>query len=288
MNDYMLRATAASGSIRAFAVTAKDTCEKARVAHNMSPVATAAVGRTMMAALMMGYMMKNDTDTVSLHIEGSGPMKGINVTANTRGEVKGYAFDPTVDLPPKTNGKLDVGNALGIGVLTVIKDIGLKDPYVGQTELKTGEIAEDITYYFAVSEQVPSSVGLGVLVDKDYSVKQAGGFILQLMPDVEDSVIDKLEEKIKTIPPVTTMLEEGKSPEDILDMLLGDFDLEILDKKEVGFKCDCSEERVFKAVAGLSKSDIENLVADNEPLEIRCQYCNKIYNFSIDKLKELL
>ena len=288
MGDYMLRATAADGSIRAFAITSKDTVEKARLAHNLSPIATAALGRTMSAALMMGYMLKGDKDTVSIHIEGSGPMKGINVQADAKGCVKGYVFEPDVELPPNSQGKLDVGNAIGIGVLTVIKDMGLKDPYVGQTELKTGEIAEDLTYYFAVSEQVPSSVGLGVLVDVDCSVRQAGGFILQLMPDVSDEVIDKLEEKIKGIKSVTEMFEDNMTPEDIINELLGDFNVEILDKHDVEFKCDCSEERVLKAVAGLNKNDLQSLIDEGEPLEIRCQYCNKIYNFTIDRLKELL
>ena len=288
MGDYMLRATAADGSIRAFAITSKDTVEKARLAHNLSPIATAALGRTMSAALMMGYMLKGDKDTVSIHIEGSGPMKGINVQADAKGCVKGYVFEPDVELPPNSQGKLDVGNAIGIGVLTVIKDMGLKDPYVGQTELKTGEIAEDLTYYFAVSEQVPSSVGLGVLVDVDCSVRQAGGFILQLMPDVSDEVIDKLEEKIKGIKSVTEMFEDNMTPEDIINELLGDFNVEILDKHDVEFKCDCSEERVLKAVAGLNKNDLQSLIDEGEPLEIRCQYCNKVYNFSIDKLKELM
>ena len=288
MGDYMLRATAADGSIRAFAITSKDMVEKARLAHNLSPIATAALGRTMSAALMMGYMLKGDKDTVSIHIEGSGPMKGINVQADAKGCVKGYVFEPDVELPPNSQGKLDVGNAIGIGVLTVIKDMGLKDPYVGQTELKTGEIAEDLTYYFAVSEQVPSSVGLGVLVDVDCSVRQAGGFILQLMPDVSDEVIDKLEEKIKGIKSVTEMFEDNMTPEDIINELLGDFNVEILDKHDVEFKCDCSEERVLKAVAGLNKNDLQSLIDEGEPLEIRCQYCNKVYNFSIDKLKELM
>lgn len=288
MSDYMLRATAAEGSIRAFAITSKNTVEKARLAHNLSPIATAALGRTMSAALMMGYMLKGDKDTVSIHIEGSGPMKGINVQADAKGCVKGYVFEPDVELPPNSQGKLDVGNAIGIGVLTVIKDMGLKDPYVGQTELKTGEIAEDFTYYFAVSEQVPSSVGLGVLVDVDCSVRQAGGFILQLMPDVSDEVIDKLEEKIKGIKSVTEMFEDNMTPEDIINELLGDFGVEILDKHDVEFKCDCSEERVLKAVAGLNKNDLQSLIDEGEPLEIRCQYCNKVYNFSIDKLKELM
>ena len=193
-----------------------------------------------------------------------------------------------MDLPANALGKLDVGGAVGFGNLVVIKDLGLKDPYVGQTQLQTGEIAEDLTYYFATSEQVPSSVGLGVLVDRDCSVKQAGGFIIQLMPDVTDEVIDKLEKKISNVKSVTEMLEEGMSPEDILQELLGEFDLEILDKIETGFVCDCSEEKVSGAIASIDKKDLQSMIDDEEPIEVRCQFCNKRYQFDVEKLKEML
>ena len=199
MADYVVRATAAEGQIRAFAATTRDLTEAARQAHNTSPVATAALGRLMTAAVMMGYDMKGDADILTVKIQGDGPIGGLVVTADAHGGVKGYAFHPEVMLPPNDKGKLDVGGALGVGVLSVIKDIGLKDPYVGQTILVTGEIAEDLTYYYATSEQTPSSVALGVLMNKNNTVRQAGGFIIQLMPGASDAVIDALESRIKEI-----------------------------------------------------------------------------------------
>ncbi len=288
MNDYMIRATAGDGAIRAFAVTSKNMVEAARVAHDTAPVVTAALGRTLSAAAMMGSMMKGDKDVLTLHIQGTGPMRGLNVTADSHGNVKGYPFENQIDLPPNAMGKLDVGGGIGMGELVVIKDLGLKEPYVGQTQLQTGEIAEDLTYYFAVSEQVPSSVGLGVLVDRDCSVRQAGGFIIQLMPDVTDEVIEKLEQKISNVRSVTEMLEDGLTPEDILKELLGDFNLEILDKFDVGFVCDCTREKVSKAILSIDKKDMQSMIDDNEPIEVRCQFCNKKYRFEVEELKEML
>lgn len=287
MKDYMIRATAGNGAIRAFAVTSKNMVEAARVAHNTAPVVTAALGRTLTAAAMMGSMMKGDKDVLTLHIQGTGPMRGLNVTADSHGNVKGYPFENQVDLPANAMGKLDVGGAIGMGELVVIKDLGLKEPYVGQTQLQTGEIAEDLTYYFAVSEQVPSSVGLGVLVDRDCSVRQAGGFIIQLMPDVTDEMIEKLEQKISTVRSVTEMLEEGLTPEDILKELLQDFDLEILDTMETGFVCDCTREKVSRAILSIDKKDLQSMIDDEEPIEVRCQFCNKKYRFEVEELKEM-
>ena len=286
--DYMLRATAANGLIRAFAVTNKEMVETARVAHNTAPVVTAALGRTMAAGAMMGIMMKGDKDVLTIHIDGTGPMRGLNVTADSHGNVKGYPFNADVELPPNALGKLDVGGAVGMGQLVVIKDLGLKDPYVGQCQLQTGEIAEDITYYFAMSEQVPSSVGLGVLVDKDLSVRQAGGFIIQLMPDVTDEVIDALESRLTSLRTVTNMLDAGMSPEDILEEILGGLELEILEKIPVNFYCDCNKEKVSRAIASIDKKDIQSMIDDNEPIEVKCQFCNKAYGFSVDDLKEMI
>ena len=286
--DYMLRATAANGLIRAFAVTNKEMVETARVAHNTAPVVTAALGRTMAAGAMMGIMMKGDKDVLTIHIDGTGPMRGLNVTADSHGNVKGYPFNADVELPPNALGKLDVGGAVGMGQLVVIKDLGLKDPYVGQCQLQTGEIAEDITYYFAMSEQVPSSVGLGVLVDKDLSVRQAGGFIIQLMPDVTDEVIDALESRLTSLRSVTNMLDAGMSPEDILEEILGGLELEILEKIPVNFYCDCNKEKVSRAIASIDKKDIQSMIDDNEPIEVKCQFCNKAYGFSVDDLKEMI
>jgi hsp33 protein len=287
MSDYMVRATAADGQIRAFAITSKEMTEEARVRHNSSPIVTAALGRAMSAAAMMGSMMKGEKDLLTLQIQGDGPMHGLTVTANANGGVKGYPGVADVILPPNAAGKLNVGGAIGSGVLSVIKDMGLKDPYVGQTELQTGEIAEDLTYYFAVSEQVPSSVGLGVLMNKDNTVRQAGGFIIQLMPFTEDAVIDALEQKIAQIASVTEMLEKGMTPEMILEEILGEMKLEINDTMPVAFQCDCSKERVAKALASLSKKDLDDLIKDEEPIEVKCHFCNDNYVFSPDDLREI-
>jgi molecular chaperone Hsp33 len=287
MSDYMVRATAADGQIRAFAITSKEMTEEARVRHNSSPIVTAALGRAMSAAAMMGSMMKGEKDLLTLQIQGDGPMHGLTVTANANGGVKGYPGVADVVLPPNAAGKLNVGGAIGNGVLSVIKDMGLKDPYVGQTELQTGEIAEDLTYYFAVSEQVPSSVGLGVLMNKDNTVRQAGGFIIQLMPFTEDAVIDALEQKIAQIASVTEMLEKGMTPEMILEEILGEMKLEINDTMPVTFHCDCSKERVAKALASLSKKDLDDLIKDEEPIEVKCHFCNENYVFSPDDLREI-
>lgn len=287
MSDYIVRATAANASIRAFAINAKEMVETARVDHNTSPVMTAALGRLLAAGAMMGSMMKGEKDVLTLRIQCSGPAKGLTVTADSKGNVKGFPVNPDVDIPPKGPGKLDVGGALDLGVLSVIKDMGLKEPYVGQCELQTGEIAEDLTYYFAISEQTPSAVGLGVLVDKDNSIKQAGGFILQLMPFTSDEVIEKLENRIAEMDTVTNMLERGLSPEGILEELLGDFGLEITDKVDTRFYCDCSKERVSRALSTIKKSDLDDIINDGESIEVKCQFCNKAYNFEIEELKAI-
>ena len=286
MSDYIVRATAADASIRAFAINAKEMVETAREDHGTSPIMTAALGRLLAAGAMMGSMMKGDKDVLTLRIQCSGPAKGLTVTADSKGNVKGFVANPDVDLPPNAQGKLDVGGALDLGVLSVIKDMGLKEPYVGQCQLQTGEIAEDLTYYFATSEQTPSAVGLGVLVDKD-GVKQAGGFIIQLMPFTTDEVIDKLEKRISEMDSVTNMLERGLSPEGILEEILGDFGLEITDTIDTQFYCDCSKEKVSRALASINKKDLDDIINDGESIEVKCQFCNKAYTFEVDELKEI-
>ena len=287
MTDYIVRATAADSQIRAFAITSQEMVEEARKAHGTSPVITAALGRLLSGAAMMGTMMKGEKDLLTIQIQCSGPAQGLTVTADSAGRVKGFPRVADVELPLNDKGKLDVGGALGLGVMSIIKDLGMKEPYVGQIALQTGEIAEDLTYYFATSEQVPSAVGLGVLVDKDSSVKQAGGFIIQLMPFTQDEVIDKLEKKITELASVTEMLEEGNTPEQILEIILGDFGLEITDRIETGFCCDCSKERVSRAIATLSKKDLDDIINDGEAIEVKCQFCNKAYHFDVDELKEM-
>ena len=287
MNDYIVRATAGGGQIRAFAATTKNLVEEARVRHNTSPVATAALGRLLTAGAMMGSMMKNETDVLTLQSKGDGPIGGLTVTADAKANVKGYVENPDVILPPK-NGKLDVGGALGIGLLNVIKDMGLKEPYVGQTILQTGEIAEDLTYYFATSEQVPSSVGLGVLMDKDNTVHCAGGFIVQVMPFVTDEVLNKLEENIRKISSVTSMLDDGHTPEQMLEKILEGLDLEITDTIPAQFECNCSHERIEKAIISIGKKDIQEMIDEGKEVEVKCHFCNTAYKFSVEELKDIL
>ncbi len=288
MEDYLVRAIAANGQVRAFAAYTKNTVETARQAHNTSPVVTAGLGRLLTAGAMMGSMMKGDRDVLTIKAEGSGPVGHYLVTADSKGNVKGYAANPNVILPANAAGKLDVGGSLGVGLLTVIKDLGLKEPYTGTCELVSGEIAEDLTYYFASSEQTPSSVGLGVLMTKDNTVNVAGGFIIQLMPDATEETISIVEEKISTIKSVTSMLENGLDPEGIINLILGGLDPEILDKMPVRFHCNCSKERVSKALIAIGKKELDNIIADNEPIEVKCHFCNKAYNFTVDELKKLV
>lgn len=324
MKDYMVRGTAANAQLRIFAATTRQTVEAARTAHNTSPVMTAALGRLLTAGAMMGSMMKGEEDILTLQIRGEGPGRGLTVTADSKGNVKGYALVPQVILPANEKGKLDVGGALmgreyyrmsGAeaaddspktgdirtetekkqeqaasvgGVLSVIKDLGMKEPYAGQTALQTGEVAEDLTYYFAVSEQTPSSVGLGVLMEKNNTVKQAGGFIIQLMPFAEDAVIEKLEQNLQHIKSVTTMLEEGLTPEGILEMVLDGMDIEWTDTLPVQFTCNCDKARVEKALVSIGAKELTDIIADGKPIEVKCHFCNRAYEFTIEDLGKLL
>ena len=324
MNDYMVRGTAANAQLRIFAATTRETVEAARAAHNTSPVMTAALGRLLTAGAMMGSMMKGEEDILTLQIRGEGPGRGLTVTADSGGNVKGYALVPQVVLPANEKGKLDVGGALmgrenyrtmdpGAGedgrqaegdksdgekeresaspvggILSVIKDLGMKEPYVGQTVLQTGEIAEDLTYYFAVSEQTPSSVGLGVLMEKNNTVKQAGGFIIQLMPYAEDAVIEKLEQNLQRISSVTTMLEEGLTPEGILEKVLDGMDIEWTDTLPVRFYCNCDKERVERALVSIGEKELTGIISEGKPIEVKCHFCNRAYEFTVEDLEELL
>lgn len=288
MNDYIVRATAANGQIRAFAATTRELVETARKAHNTSPVVTAALGRLLTGGAMMGVMMKGDKDVLTLQIKGDGPMHGLVVTADSKGNVKGYADQPDVMLPANAQGKLDVGGAVGNGILSVIKDLGLKEPYVGQTQLQTGEIGDDLTYYFASSEQVPSSVGLGVLMERDNTVKRAGGFIVQLMPDAGEEVIEKLEENLAQITSVTGLLDQGDTPERILEKLLGNLGLEILDRLDTRFYCNCDKVRVGKVLISLGKKELQSMIEEGKDVQLNCHFCNTNYTFCVEELKELL
>lgn len=288
MSDYIVRATAADSQIRAFAITSRELVEQSRIYHNTSPVMTAAMGRLLTGGSMMGVMMKGEDDVLTLQIKCSGPAKGLTVTADSKGNVKGCPQVADVMLPPNPQGKLDVGGAIDLGVLSVIKDMGLKEPYIGQVALQTSEIAEDLTYYFATSEQVPSAVGLGVLMDKDNTVKQAGGFIIQLMPFTDEEIISALEEKIAKVTSVTDLLEQGAEPETLLEQILGEFGLEINEKIPVQYACNCSKDRVSRAIASIGIQDIQEMIDDNEPIEVNCQFCDKHYVFTTEELKEIV
>lgn len=288
MKDYMIRATAAGGCIRAFAAATRQMAEDARAAHDTTPVASAALGRLLTGGVMFGSMLKEDKALVTLQVRSDGPIGGMTVTADSHYHAKGYVNNPHVQIPLKPNGKLDVSGAVGRGTLTVIRDIGLKEPYVGTIDMPSGEIAEDLTYYFAESEQIPSSVGLGVLVERDWSIRQAGGFIIQLMPGASDDMINELEQKLSNIRSVTAMLEDGMLPEDILESLAGGFGLEIMETHEVSFACSCSMERIEKALISIGPKDIQEMIAEGRPVEVGCQFCKKQYRFDVDALKRIL
>ncbi len=288
MGDYIVRAMAADQQIRAFAVTSRELVEKARASHNTSPVATAALGRLLSAGAMMGVMMKGEKDVLTLQMKGNGPLGGITVTADSKGDVKGYVDHPDAMLPPNAQGKLDVGGAIGVGILNVIKDMGLKEPYNGSVELKTGEIGDDLTYYFAASEQVPSAVGLGVLMNRDNTVRQAGGFIIQLMPFIEERIVDRLEEKLANVTSVTSMLDRGYTPEMILQELLGEFGLEITDTMPTSFACNCDKKRVEKALISVGRKNLNEMIQDGKTIEVNCHFCGSKYEFTVEELKSLL
>jgi molecular chaperone Hsp33 len=287
MSDYIVTATSAQASIRAFAIDATELVEKARTLHDTTPVMTAALGRLLAAGAMMGSMMKGKDDVLTLQISGDGPAGGLTVTANSRGEVKGYAVNPEADRPINAKGKLDVGGAIGNGTLTVIRDMGLKEPYNGICNLISGEIAEDLAYYFNVSEQTPSAVGLGVRVKPDGSVENAGGFIIQLMPDASEATVSQLEEQVEKIDSITAMMRKGMTPEDILTAILEPMGLEWTGKQPAAFVCDCSEDRVSRALAAISLKELDAMIADNEPIEVRCHFCGKAYVFSVEDLKKI-
>ena len=288
MNDYIIRATAANDQIRAFATVTTEMVETAREHHNTSPVATAALGRLLTAGAMMGSMMKGEKDVLTLQIKAGGPLQGITVTADSQGNVKGYVGNPDVCIPANSKGKLDVAGAVGPGFLTVIKDMGLKEPYSGQVMLQTCEIAEDLTYYFATSEQVPSAVGLGVLMNKNNTVRQAGGFIVQLMPFAEEDVISRLEQNVQKINSVTNLLEEGHTPESLLEKVLEGFDVQINEKMDTRFRCNCSKERVAKALISIGRKELNEMIQEGKPIEMNCHFCNTNYNFTVEELKEIL
>ncbi len=287
MSDYMIRGTAAEGQVRFFAAFTRDTVEYARSAHNLSPICTAALGRLLTAGAMMGAMMKSEEDLLTLKIDCDGPIKGLTVTADCAGHVKGYVKVPDVILPPNDKGKLNVGGALDLGVLSVIRDVGLKEPYVGQTILVTSEIAEDLTYYFATSEQTPSSVGLGVLMNRDNTVSTAGGFIVQMMPGASEETVSAVEAGISKVTSVTSLLSEGYTPETLVDLILGGLSPEILDTSPVAFTCSCSREKTEGMIESLPKEELQEMIDEGKEVEVVCHFCSKKYVFSVDELRKM-
>ncbi len=286
--DYIVRATAANGQVRAFATTTRNLVEEARKIHGTSPIATAALGRLLTGGAMMGSMMKGEKDLITLQIRGDGPIGGLVVTADSKARVKGYVHEPMVMLPASKEGKLDVGGAVGHGMLQVIRDVGLKEPYVGQVDLISGEIAEDLTCYFAISEQVPSAVALGVLMNKDNTVRQAGGFILQLMPFAEEKVIARLEQKLTEVTHISGLLDEGMTPEEILEYVLADFEPKILEKVSTEYYCNCSKERVEKAIASIGRKELQEMIEEGKPVEVNCHFCDKKYEFTVADLQKFI
>ena len=286
--DHVVRGTAADGMVRAFGITARETVQTARDLHHSSPLVTAALGRLLMAGQMMGVMLKGEDELITLRIDGDGPIGGLTVTANTRGQVKGFANHPNVWLPHNAKDKLDVGAGIGNGKLTVIRDQPGIEPYASQVDLTSGEIGDDLTSYFATSDQVPTSVGLGVLVDREGDVKQAGGFIVQLMPDHDDAVVDTLESRLKQVSSVTSLLEQGLTPAQILENILGGMDFQELDATPVEFHCDCSKERTKRAVIALGADALREMIAEGKPAEVHCNFCGKRYVLTVDELKQLL
>ncbi|MGX4601343.1 Hsp33 family molecular chaperone HslO [Faecalimicrobium sp. JNUCC 81] len=288
MKDYVIRATAGQGQIRAFVATTTNMVEEARKLHETTKVATAAFGRTLTATSMMGLMMKNDNDKLTVIIKGGGPIGTILATSNSKGIVKGYVENPYVEVPDYENGKLNVAAAVGTdGVVKVTKDLGLREPYNGAYPLVSGEIAEDFTHYFALSEQTPSVVALGVLTKED-EVEHAGGFIVQLMPDATEENICKLEENVSKLTSITNMMQEGKTPEDILNIVLDGLEPNILGKYEVGFECECSKERVQKVLIAIGKKELASIIEEDKKAEIGCQFCNSKYHYSEEDLLEIL
>ena len=287
--DYMIRAMDKKKTFRVFMVKSTETVETARKHHNTTPTASAALGRTLSAGLMMGYMMKNEDDRITVSINGGGPIGNILITADNQGNIKGYVDNPNVDVERKENGKLDVGKAVGInGKVTVIMDIGMKEPYIGSTDIVTGEIAEDITMYYYLSEQQNSAVALGVLVDRDYSIKSSGGFIVQTLPFIEDEDLNLIEKTLNNLKSVSDYFDNDKDVEDVAKEIFKDFDLEITDKIPVRFKCDCSYDRMEQALISLGEQELTKIIEEDDNVETVCHFCNEKYIFEGENLKNLL
>ena len=289
MEDKIIIATAKDGMVRIIAGITTNLVNEGSKIHECTPVAAAAFGRMLTAGALMGTTLKSEKELITLKINGNGEVNGITVTAHNDGSIKGFIGNPYVDRPLNEKGKLDVGGAIGTdGILYVIKDLGLKDPYIGQVPIQTGEIAEDFAYYFTVSEQTPSAVSLGVLVDKDLSIKAAGGFIVQMMPGADELLADIITYRLEEIPPITTLISEGKNIEEILEYIFDGMDLKILDSLKPEYKCDCSRERVEKALISIGKETLQEIYDDEKTEEIVCNFCNKKYEFTNKEIGEII
>lgn len=289
MTNEIVRAITGDGFVKAAAITGRDIVERARNIHKLLPTATAALGRTLMGASLMGDMLKEEKGALTLQIKGGGPLGTILAVSDHEGNVRGYVQNPQVELMEQRPGKLDVGRAVGTdGTLTVIKDIGLKEPYVGSIGLFSGEIADDLAMYFVESEQIPTACALGVLVGLDQSVTAAGGYIIQLLPGASDDLISKIEAGVHSLGPVSSALAGGLDGEGLLRSVLADFELEILEKHPVEYRCYCSRERVSKALISMGRADLTELIAEQGQAELTCQFCDQIYHFSKEELEQLL
>lgn len=287
MKDYLVKSTVYDGKVRAYAAVTTNTVEDARKRHDTWATASAALGRTLTITSLMGAMLKGE-DTITVKIEGNGPIGAIITDGNAKGTVRGYVHNPHVDFPLNEKGKLDVKRAVGEGTLSIVKDLGLKDYFTGSVPLVSGEISEDFTYYFATSEQIPSAVGAGVLVNPDHSILAAGGFIVQLMPGADDDIVTKLENNMENFPPISTLVEEGNTPEEILQKLFVGEEINFHEQIRVAFQCKCSRERMENAIKGLGKEEIINMIEEDHGAEVTCHFCNEVYHVTEDELRTLL
>lgn len=289
MKDYLIRGMDKLGRVRIFVARTTNLVEEARKTHNTSPTATAALGRTLTAGAMMGVMMKNEDDRLTLKISGDGPVGTLLVVANNKGEIKGAIDRPTADVPSRPDGKLDVGTLVGRnGTITTMMDLGMKEPYVGSSSIISGEIAEDLAHFYMVSEQKPTAISLGVLIDRDISCKAAGGYIIQIMPEISDHEITIIESIISEIEPISTMIDKGLTPEEIMEQILGIFDMDVLGKSDLEYKCDCSREKIERVIISLGRREIEDIIEEDSQAEVVCHFCETKYQFKKDDLTKLL
>lgn len=288
MNDYLIKATTYDGMVRAYAATSTRVVEEARKRQDTWATASAALGRTLTITALMGAMFKGE-DSLTVKIEGGGPIGAIVADGNAKGEVRGYVTNPHVDFDLNEQGKLDVAKAVGAeGYLSVVKDLGLKDYFTGQVPIISGEISEDFTYYYATSEQIPTAVGAGVLINPDHSVLAAGGFIIQVMPGVDEETVTRLEEQIQSFSSISSLIEQGNNPEQILQHLFGEEEVKILEKLPIVFKCKCSKERIGRAITGLGNEEIKQMIDEDQGAEASCHFCNETYLFTEEDLKDLM